>query len=99
MVKKIFIYVVFCLMVLSAKALASDLPKLLIKTTPKSNPLNYNNTIYHNNIYQNNCSYYGYNCLYSTTLSTKELRARRKARKQAKLEAEQNVIEEENKED
>ena len=60
---------------------ASDFPKFPIKSTPNTNSGNstlYNNNNYYNKYgnyyYNNNCYHCIHNC-YSTTLTTKELRA------------------------
>lgn len=73
---------ILCVFMILPTADASDLPMLPIKSAPKpaaSDIPPINNYYPPHNYYINN--YY-----YSTTLTTKELRARRKARKQAKLE-------------
>jgi hypothetical protein len=97
--KKHIISGVICFFVLSNAVQASDLPMLPIKTQQKNSPLppqsyqqnnyNYNNLNFngYDSIYYNTPIHCMSNCLYSTTLTTKELRALRKARKRAKLEA------------
>ena len=93
MVKKSLIFIFIFLTSLAVKA--SDLPMLPIMTQPKQSapPKNYPTNNYNNYYFNNQGSCYNtkgnyfYNCLYSTTLTTKELKARRDAYKKAKLEA------------
>lgn len=97
---KKYLVVLFALF-LAGCALASDRPMLPVNVTPNSpakptHPLNnYNYQGYNINIndgtYYESLKYCPYGCFYSTTLTTKELRAYSKAKRRAKLEARCNA--------
>ena len=95
MIKKYLVYGML-FSIFSSSSFASDIPMFPANPTPKTpiqpvNPLNnYNYPNYNLNI--NGSNYYNvrycpYGCLYSTTLTSNELRAVSDARRKARLEA------------
>ena len=96
MMKKYLAYGILFSLILAGSSFAADLPMLPVNITPKTqskpvHPLNnYNYPNYNMNI--NGSNYYNirycpYGCLYSTTLTSSELRAVSDARRRARLEA------------
>ena len=95
MIKKYLAYGILFSLFLINNALASDKPMLPVEATPKAsvksvhhlnNYQGYNINI-NDGIYYESLRYCPCGCLYSTTLTTKELRAYSNAKRRAKLEA------------
>ena len=92
--KKYLIFGILFSTFIANTALSSELPMFPIKneadiSKKTSYPQNYYNNNLDNfqNYYFNYRRCYGYNCWYSTTLTTNELRARADEKRKARLEA------------